>query len=411
MLTRKRARSAPKAAQATQGTKTTVSRRPKRPKACSNSRQCPRGALCDPVERVCVQRGMPHASWLPAAAGPIRGPASPPRRGKRDDYPAVWAKRPGDAGFNAYVRGLLRGSAIVPRLACPDPRTGVIEDQWYQSVLQWLVHPRTPIHRLLVAWQLGTGKTIGMLRVLSNFFQHAQPKIVVFPTEALVTNFYAELLRVPNPYRDWVQTEHRFLVAQKRLTGSLTAAVAQTLLERPRAGSGLAAPMRAFRYTLAGGQGLLNSPVVRANRRLDPNHALDNTIVLCDEAHNIVKPPTGVLNAALREKVRTLGHRLYHAQNAVPPGLRRTTGGPAVDRAVHRNADRGRPRGRRVPPAHREGRRRGLRCGHQRGLRLVVHGPARGTVCGRPRPKVDGEQTWTPDYMHAPTRVATFWRF
>ena len=33
----------------------------------------------------------------------------------------------------------------------------------------WLVHPASPITRLLVVWQMGTGKTLGMIRVLDNF--------------------------------------------------------------------------------------------------------------------------------------------------------------------------------------------------------------------------------------------------
>ena len=98
-------------------------------------------------------------------------------------YPKKWLKCPGDPGFNEYIQGLLRDANLTPHLACPDPstRTNRQGDMWHQRTLArgprsrggqaaaWLVHPASPISRLLVVWQLGTGKTLGMIRVLDNF--------------------------------------------------------------------------------------------------------------------------------------------------------------------------------------------------------------------------------------------------
>lgn len=68
------------------------------------------------------------------------------------------------------MQRLVRESNIPANLECG--ASGAEAVQWYhQAVLQYLVHPRTPIHRLLVVWQLGAGKTLGMIRVLENFLE------------------------------------------------------------------------------------------------------------------------------------------------------------------------------------------------------------------------------------------------
>lgn len=94
-------------------------------------------------------------------------------------YPKQWAKCPGDEGFNQYAQTLLRAAGLERTLQCPSATNPVddsatqsspLKDLWYQRVLAWLVHPATPITRLLVTWQLGAGKTLGMIRVLENYF-------------------------------------------------------------------------------------------------------------------------------------------------------------------------------------------------------------------------------------------------
>ena len=70
-----------------------------------------------------------------------------------------------------------------------------------QRVLSILVHPESPIERLLVAWTLGSGKTIGMIRLLDSRFDDVRPKVILFPTEAIAENFYRELATMPSRYR------------------------------------------------------------------------------------------------------------------------------------------------------------------------------------------------------------------
>ena len=90
--------------------------------------------------------------------------------------PHEWELVPGEPGFNAYVQNMLR-QANLPRLQrhwmhpislCTKGMTcqGEYTDRLYQRVVSFLVHPSSPVRRLLVAHQLGTGKTITMLRIL-----------------------------------------------------------------------------------------------------------------------------------------------------------------------------------------------------------------------------------------------------
>ena len=65
-------------------------------------------------------------------------------------------------GFNAYAQKLLRSAGFSHTMSCQATDT----DRIYQRVVSYLVHPRSPVQRLLVAHQLGTGKTISMLRIL-----------------------------------------------------------------------------------------------------------------------------------------------------------------------------------------------------------------------------------------------------
>jgi hypothetical protein len=233
----------------------------------------------------------------------------------RDTYnrPERWLVLPGDRGFTEYVNRILLHAHIIPTLSCNqiDP-----EDNWYQSVLSFLVHPHTPIQRLLVCWQFGTGKTIGMIRVLDNYFDDTRPKILVFPTPALVTNFYEELERRPNRYQQWAEDR------LPRSTAVMRADVLKTLLESETKKTQLASPVRAFLYSQLGGQGFLS--YITTSHQCAPRGAhartrgspLNGTIVLCDEAHTILYPPEAWTDKQ-RNIVNVFRRQLYHARSAV----------------------------------------------------------------------------------------------
>lgn len=159
-------------------------------------------------------------------------------------YPDSWAAKPGCQGFNTEALGHMRAGGVVDD---DEHQTGgeaeaegaaAVKAQLHQKTVSFLLHPRTPVHRMLVrrttpagtvsrqlprsadspwarvgvvgawlreacermgwdAWQVvhctGSGKTLTMIRALDNFFLDPRPKVAVFPTDAVCKNFYREL--------------------------------------------------------------------------------------------------------------------------------------------------------------------------------------------------------------------------
>ena len=84
----------------------------------------------------------------------------------------------------------------------------------------------------------------------------------------------------------------------------------------------LAAPLRAFPYSWAGGATLANwsglrwgTDAQRERRRRGPRHVLSGCIVLCDEAHHILHP-TGP-NRTVTDLTEECGERLWYAEDSV----------------------------------------------------------------------------------------------
>lgn len=124
-----------------------------------------------------------------------------------DGYPAhLWedpaapsqTMRPGERGFNRHALEILRKAGVGTRqlgegeaVACPPL-------QPHQDVVAFLLHPRSPVTRMLVDHPTGSGKTREMIRVLDNYFYDSRPKVPIFPKDAVCRNFYTELLRWPS---------------------------------------------------------------------------------------------------------------------------------------------------------------------------------------------------------------------
>jgi hypothetical protein len=78
----------------------------------------------------------------------------------------------------------------------------------HQVRIKQLLRPGGQIHRLLVDHPTGAGKTRTMIAVLDTFYATPRAKLVVVPigvfsTQSVCRNFYKELLRWPNRYRDY----------------------------------------------------------------------------------------------------------------------------------------------------------------------------------------------------------------
>jgi len=65
-----------------------------------------------------------------------------------------------------------------------------------QKIFKWVLHPLSPIKRLLAVHTAGAGKTNMIADALSNYFTDPRAKIVVVPTQQHVMNIYSDLLKI-----------------------------------------------------------------------------------------------------------------------------------------------------------------------------------------------------------------------
>lgn len=68
------------------------------------------------------------------------------------------------------------------------------------------MRPGSPVVRALVQFPAGTGKTRCAVNVFNNYFYDLRPKIFFVPKPALVSNFYRELFKSDNKYREFILT-------------------------------------------------------------------------------------------------------------------------------------------------------------------------------------------------------------
>lgn len=150
-------------------------------------------------------------------------------------------------------------------MGCAADGGAPVQDRTYQSVLSCLMNPeRSAVRRLLVAWQMGTGKTVGMLRVLDLYATRPEirDRVLLFPTDALVDSFFQEMAEADNSYRaDWLRTT----------TDSVPT-------DRPARGRALRVFCR--------DRGLVAFGFGKAAQRT----TLDGALVIVDEAHLLLGP-------------------------------------------------------------------------------------------------------------------------
>ena len=112
------------------------------------------------------------------------------------------------AFFASALRALLHARLALlrpPRAMCSDSsfcRTPSPMMDHQARVVQ-LLKPGGQIHRLLIDHPTGAGKTRTMIGVLDSFYLVPLAKLVIFTRPGICRNFYAELLRWPNRYRDY----------------------------------------------------------------------------------------------------------------------------------------------------------------------------------------------------------------
>jgi len=277
---------------------------------------------------------------------------------------------PGQQSFNNYAtarlhrKGLSIDMEIEPNSQCPPL-------QPHQQSVEFLLHEASPIERLLVDHPTGCGKTREMIAVLNSYFHDPRPKIPIFPTESVCRNFYLELLRWPNRYRDYFCCEDVVLARRvagldsetgdwKAVRGAMwsLAGIPEAELRsistsfrdclemsgtfvcgKLRKGRRFdfktrcpgeefpSAPLRALGYTSAGGStikldratGMPMSSLLKVGFGKPYSNVYDRKIILMDEVHNLVRS-----NTRYTEQLKTLRAKLSTAEGLVLVGFTAT---------------------------------------------------------------------------------------
>jgi len=265
-------------------------------------------------------------------------------------WPDVWKSGPctpkqGDQGFNDYAAECIARAGLGTSKS-PFAGLGL---RLHQESAAFLLHPDSPIQRLLVDHATGTGKTLVMLRILDSFFDDPRPKVVIFPKDRVCDNFYQELLKWPSRWREFfcfsrpvhgglaggvvnwkrrrdevwdlgnekIRNEAkrrgcriekvvrdlvdsiREVLEMKRVirAGKIRPKMSQKFRKEHPGAPVPRAPLRAFRYTTAGGgacglgpDGWPRSPLLKVGFDPEEKNPYSRKIVLMDECHNLVRP-------------------------------------------------------------------------------------------------------------------------
>lgn len=260
------------------------------------------------------------------------------------NYRGDWtgSPAPGADGFNDFAAAVMLKAKVAsaPLRATFDMSAACPPPQPHQEATTFLLHPLSPISRLLVDHPTGSGKTREMIDVLDNYFHDPRPKVPIFPKEPVCRNFYLELLRWPSRYRDFfcclgpkelvsraahgegwrprrghlwdmsvfTDEELRVLIKEMREVlemkswfrmGCMRISKRDEFMAKYPGDPLPAAPLRALRYTSAGGahsfiksNGLPASALFKIGfDKKDPN-VYSGKVVIMDEVHNLVRAQT-----------------------------------------------------------------------------------------------------------------------
>eukprot|EP00931_Biecheleriopsis_adriatica_P057763 TRINITY_DN34290_c0_g1_i1.p1 TRINITY_DN34290_c0_g1~~TRINITY_DN34290_c0_g1_i1.p1 ORF type:complete len:1244 (-),score=285.12 TRINITY_DN34290_c0_g1_i1:72-3764(-) len=276
-----------------------------------------------------------------ASAASVKTPPSELQPAAEDDvFAGKWgdlssAPRPGEPGFNLFATARLRSAGIGKGVLC-SPGSACPPLQPHQESVAFLLHPSSPVKRLLVDHPTGSGKTREMITVLNGLFFDIRPKVPIFPTQAVCRNFYLELLRWPSRYRDYYccicpggallasgaplwRTRRQQLWDLTRLPeaslrdlarscrevlemkgaffeGQMRAGVQDTFAKQHPGEPFPGAPLRALGFASAGGAharldalGRPASAFLKVGHPRQSSNVYDQKIVLMDEVHNLVR--------------------------------------------------------------------------------------------------------------------------
>lgn len=237
---------------------------------------------------------------------------------------------PGDHGFNRIVynvmhaKGVYIGGDLETSCTVKPDGAGFA----HQETAAWLAGPQTPINRLLVVHRTGSGKTNVMIKIVNEYYFDPRPKIVIFPNNSLVDNFFQKFYKADTRYNAFAE------YASKRDRKPNTFARFKELMtmdgqlhKRGQVGE-LAAPIRPIRYNIAGGSTVTGSggpqlPIFKIGYDRSTKNPFDNKVILMDEIHNVVRPAEGTDPRAIK-KLEKLRNLLFTAKGSVIVGLTAT---------------------------------------------------------------------------------------
>lgn len=245
---------------------------------------------------------------------------------QKQNYYWQFTLQPGDVGFNRQVNRVMRERGLFYNDLLKTNCNG--EPFAHTETAAFLAGPETPINRLLVIHRTGSGKTFAMIHILDSYFSDPRAKVVIFPNQQVVRNFYEKIKRTPNTYSNFVEARAQ----QARRANTMvyfrdTLAMTGELSKKGQLNE-LASPLRSITYSQAGGRNVFprngGRPVLPIFRiGYTGNNPFDNKIILMDEVHNLIKPPKGT-DKQLATRLQRLREALFTAKGSVIVGLTAT---------------------------------------------------------------------------------------
>ena len=299
-----------------------MSERKTRNRACFTNDDCPRTQICNKTKNknVCVDRGDAKDVHIDE----VSLTKSKYQELNKIKQQLQWKNKQGSEALIKEAQGKIK--RVASNIDCKfDGKT-----QWYQNVVAKFMTPYSTIDRLLVAHQLGTGKTRSMLEMIGNFWNDPRPIIVMVPKQSLVNNFYDELFKHPTRLR-------KFLYEclgnpPEPMTSDFRQKCIELLEKKGKIRNGEvfpytgkcknspAAPIRCVRMTQAGSDSFKKNAIfkvsqkVSAMKKLKSESIFDSCVIMIDEGHLLVQDEAWD-NAAQRKSIRSLGAALQSSKN------------------------------------------------------------------------------------------------
>lgn len=285
-------------------------------KPCNVMADCDRGQVC--FKGTCVGRGKARSLDLEKLL--VDGVERSIRAKQREDNKQKWKYSQGDRRIIQETKE--KTKKVSAKMDC----SGDGQNQHHQNIVQTVVTPTSSVERLLVAHQLGTGKTKTMINIATNFWDDPRPIVVLVPATEQVTGFYNQMLALPNKFRDHFRNKYR---GKQFASLAETRQAMQDLLEKKgrirngafkRTPGEPASPLRCYRFTTAASASFAQQPVLKVAKAYNPGtykNIFDNCVVLVDEGHLLARPDANPnYDKPTTQKVLGLGKALSKAKNA-----------------------------------------------------------------------------------------------